>query len=358
MAVLLVDLDETRGFIEQRAHALHLSLHVRKHLRNGRELDDRLAELGTLVGVFQRLAVSGLAGAHRLCADAQTGGVHQRHHIFDKSHLPVADQLRRGVREDQLARRRTLDTEFVLDAAHLHAAVALVIDQHRKAAGVGRTLFGTRQHERNLAVAVGDEAFHAVQQPCLLLLRPCSLQHHGTEVRTGIGLRKVHGARRARRNPRQVFLLDLLRSELIERLGAVLQSPDVLEAGVGACDHLVGHHEADQREVQSVVLAGQRHAAQTRIDDGLHVDDRARSVLHMVVDHARTLVVHAFGVGGDHLAADLAGDLQHAAVVVHRVFEILRRIVVEVFLRETALFQFHDLAHQRMLEVELQILII
>ena len=78
----------------------------------------------------------------------------------------------------------------------------------------------------------------------------------------------------------------------------------------------------------------------------------------MVVDHTRTLVVNTLGVGGDHLAADLAGDLQHAAVVVHRVVEILRRIVVEVLLRETALLQLHDLAHQRMLEVELQILVI
>jgi len=48
---------------------------------------------------------------------------------------------------------------------------------------------------------------------------------------------------------------------------------------------------------------------------------------------------------GSDLGADLAGDLQHAAVVVHRVVEILRRIVVEVLLRETALLQLHDLAH-------------
>ena len=105
MAVLLVDLDETRGFVQQRTRALHLGLHIREHLRHGGELDDRLAELGALVGVFQRLAVSGLARTHRLSADAQTGGVHQRHHVLDKTHLPVADQLRRGVREDQLARR-------------------------------------------------------------------------------------------------------------------------------------------------------------------------------------------------------------------------------------------------------------
>ena len=310
------------------------------------------------MGVFQALAVSGLAETHRLCADAQAGGVHQGHHIFDKAHLPVADQLRRGVREDQLARRRSLDAELVLDAAHLHAAVALVIDQHREAAGVGRTLFGTRQHERNLAVAVGDETFHAVQQPRLLLLRPGGLEHHRTEVRTGVRLREVHGARRTRRNPGQIFLLEFFGSKFVQRLGAVLQSPDVLETGVRTGHHLVGHHEADEREVQSVVLAGERHAAQPRVHDGLHVLDRTRSVLHVVADDPRAFVVHTLGVGGDHLAADLAGDLQHAAVVVHRVVEILRCIVVEVLLRETALFQLHDLAHQRMLEVELQILVI
>ena len=358
MAVLLVDLDETRRFVQQRAHALHLGLHVREHLRNGGELDDRLAELLALVGVFQPLAVSGLAETHRLCADAQACGVHQRHHILDQAHLPVADQLRRGVREDQLARRRSLDAELILDAAHLHTAVALVVDQHREAAGVGRTLFGTRQHERNVTVAVGDEALDAVQQPGLLLLGPRSLEHHGAQVGTRIRLGKIHGASSTRGNPRQVFGLELLRGELVERLGTVLQTPDVLEAGIGAGDHLVGHHEADQREIQAVVLAGQRKAAQARVDDGLHVLNRARSVLHVVVHDAGAFVIHALGIGSNDLAADFTGDLQHAAVGVHGVFEILRREIVEVFLGEAALFQLHDLAHHRMLEVELQILIV
>ena len=78
----------------------------------------------------------------------------------------------------------------------------------------------------------------------------------------------------------------------------------------------------------------------------------------MVVDHARTLVVHTLGVGGDHVAAHLARDRQHLAVGVHGVFEILRRIIIGVLLGESALFQFHDLTHQRMLEVVLQILVI
>ena len=78
----------------------------------------------------------------------------------------------------------------------------------------------------------------------------------------------------------------------------------------------------------------------------------------MVVHHAGAFVVHALGIRSNDLAADLARDLQHAAVGVHSVFEILRREIVEVLFGETALFQLHDLAHHRMLEVELQILIV
>ena len=98
--------------------------------------------------------------------------------------------------------------------------------------------------------------------------------------------------------------------------------------------------------------------ASARVDDGLHVLNRARSVLHVVVHDAGAFVIDALGIRSDDLAANFTGDLQHAAVGVHGVFEILRREIVEVFLGEAALFQLHDLAHHRMLEVELQILIV
>ena len=63
VAVLLVNLDETGRFIEQRTGPLQLCLHIGEHLRNGGELNDRLAELGTLLRILERLAVSGLAKA-------------------------------------------------------------------------------------------------------------------------------------------------------------------------------------------------------------------------------------------------------------------------------------------------------
>ena len=78
----------------------------------------------------------------------------------------------------------------------------------------------------------------------------------------------------------------------------------------------------------------------------------------MVVHHAGTFVVDALGIRSNDLAADLAGDFEHPAVGVHRVVEILRRIVVEVLLGKSALLELHNLAHHRMLEVELQILVI
>ena len=54
-----------------------------------------LAELRALVGVLQRFAVGGFARAPTgLRADPQTGGVHQRHHVYGVRPRPaVADQL-------------------------------------------------------------------------------------------------------------------------------------------------------------------------------------------------------------------------------------------------------------------------
>ena len=78
----------------------------------------------------------------------------------------------------------------------------------------------------------------------------------------------------------------------------------------------------------------------------------------MVVHHARTLVIHLLCIRGNDVTADFARDAEHAAVGVHRILEILRRIVVEILLGEAALLQLHDPAHHRMLQLELQILVI
>ena len=325
---VFVDLYETGRLVQHRARSLQFGLHVRQQFADCRKFDDRLAELLAFTGVFQRFAVSGFRQAGRLRADAQTGCVHQRHHVFDQPHLPVADQFGRGVREDQLAGRRTFDTEFILDAAHLYGHVVAVVNEHRQSARVGRSLFRTGQHQRDVSVAVGDEPFHAVQQPSPFRFVPVGLQHYGLQVAAGVGLGQVHRAGFAPRYARQVFRFDLFRSKLVQRFGAVLQTPDVFESGVGAGYHFVRHHEVDQRKVQSFVLARQRQAEQTGFVQRLDVSGRSRGIDHMVVHHLRAVVVDAFGIRGDHVAADLADDLHHAAVAVLRVLEIGRRIIV------------------------------
>ena len=165
VVVLLVDIYEARRLVEQRSCSQRLGLHVGEHLRHGGEADDRLAELLALGGILQRLAVGCLAKTRRLCGDTQTCGVHERHDVFDKSHFAVADKKCGGVGKDQLAGGRALDTELVLDAAHLHSPVALVVYEHRQTAGIRRTLLRAGEHERHLAVAVGNEALDAIETP-------------------------------------------------------------------------------------------------------------------------------------------------------------------------------------------------
>ncbi len=89
-----------------------------------------------------------------------------------------------------------MDTELVFDAAHIHAAVFLrplgsiarrtdgfaslshtrlvntsrfvltvVVDEHRKAASVVGAFLGAGEHQVDVAVAVGDEALHALTRP-------------------------------------------------------------------------------------------------------------------------------------------------------------------------------------------------
>ena len=111
MVVLLVDIDEARRLVEQRPCGQRLGLHVGEHLRYGGEADDRLAELLALVSVLQRLAICGLAQSHRLRADTQTCGVHERHHIFDKAAgalVKTSSQVGEPLMPNLFSMRRTL----------------------------------------------------------------------------------------------------------------------------------------------------------------------------------------------------------------------------------------------------------
>ena len=85
-----------------------------------------------------------------------------------------------------------MDAQFVFNAAHIHTAIAFVIDKHRQTTTIGSTFFRACQNKVNVSIAIGDEAFHAVEQPATLFFRIGGFEHHALEVATRIGFCQVH----------------------------------------------------------------------------------------------------------------------------------------------------------------------
>ena len=103
-----------------------------------------------------------------------------------------------------------MDTELVLNVAHVDTAVALVVDEHRESTSVLCSFLRTSQHEVNVRVTVGDESLHTVQAPAVFLLVVGRLQHHTLQVGTCIWLSKVHRHTLALANTWDVLLTLLL----------------------------------------------------------------------------------------------------------------------------------------------------
>ena len=101
----LVDVYIACCLIEQRTTGVELGLHARQHVIYGGEVDNLLTELGTLLGVGKTLVVSLLLYTYRLGGDTETGTVHQRHHILDKTHTGAAAELSLGILVHELTSR-------------------------------------------------------------------------------------------------------------------------------------------------------------------------------------------------------------------------------------------------------------
>ena len=138
--VHLIHIHEAGALVQQGAGGIQLTLHQRYDFVHRRELDDGFAELLAVLGVCESLAVSLLADADALCGYAEAGAVHQGHDILDKAELAGAYQFCGSVFIDQFASGASLDTHLVLYAAHIHATVTLVVNEHRKSAAIMRPL--------------------------------------------------------------------------------------------------------------------------------------------------------------------------------------------------------------------------
>ena len=343
----LVDIYIAGCLVQECAASVEASLDVRNHLIDGREVHDGLAELLAVLGVGESFVVCHLADAHGLCGNAQAGAVHEGHHILDEAELAAAAEFSLRVLVDKFAGRASVDAELVLDAAHVHATVALVVDEHRKAAAVMGAFFGAGEHQVDVAVAVGDEALHAVKVPALVFFAVGGLEHHALQVGTGIGFGQVHRHRLAGAHARDKAGTLVLVAEFIQGLDAVLQGPDVLETGVCRGDHFVDGRVGGNREVQAAETARHGHAIEAGLAGGFQVLVGLACVTHAAVFTVGAFGVHVFGVREDGVRGDVTSDFKHAVVAVYRVGVVFRRIVKAVLVGVAVFLELHDALHQR-----------
>ncbi len=165
----------------------------------------------------------------------------------------------------------------------------------------------------DVGVAVGDESLHAVQAPCAVGLLG-GLEHHALQVRAGIGLGEVHRHSLALADAGDEAGLLLFVGKLIDGLGTILQTPEILESGVGAADDVGGHDIGSDGEVETAEATGHGHAHEAGLAASLEILFGLVGIDDAVVLHAGTLMVYVLGVGGDDVAADLAYYLEHAVV--------------------------------------------
>ena len=166
----LVDVHVAGCLVQECTASIETGLDVGEHFIDGREVHDSLTELLTVLGVGESFVVGHLADTDRLSGDAEAGAVHEGHHVLDETELAATAEFCLGVLVNKFASRASVNTELVFDAANIHATVALVVDEHGKAAAVMGAFFGAGEHQVNVGVAVRDEALHAV------LIRPFGLR--------------------------------------------------------------------------------------------------------------------------------------------------------------------------------------
>ncbi len=352
----LVDVHIAGCLVQECAASVEASLDVGNHLVDGREVHDGLAELLAVLGIGESFVVCHLADAHGLCGDAEAGAVHEGHHVLDEAELAAATEFSLRVLVDKFAGRASVDAELVLDAAHVHATVALVVDEHGKAAAVMGAFFGAGEHQVDVAVAVGDEALHAVKVPALVFFAVGSLEHHALQVGTGIGFGQVHGHRLAGAHARNKAGTLVLVAEFIERLDAVLQGPDVLETGVRGGDHFVDGRVGGNREVETAEAARHRDTVEAGLAGGFQVLVGLGCVADAAVFAVGAFGVHVFRVREDGVRGDVACDFEHAVVAVYRVGVVFRRVVKAVLVGVAVFLELHDALHQgRTFKVELNL---
>ena len=203
----------------------------------------------------------------------------------------------------------------------------------------------------NIGIPVGNKSFHSVQVPLPFLFVIRCFQHHGLQIRTGIGFGQVHRHGLPFGNPRQVFVFLLVRSKLVNCFATVLQHPDILETGIRPAHDIGRNHVGHHRKIQSPETSWESHSHQFGLVQGIQVLLGGRSVRYSSVGHCRSAMIYRFGIRFDDITADLANYFQNFVVAVHSVFKIHRSVIVSIFICVISFFEFHNSFHQWMVQI-------
>ena len=143
-------------------------------------------------------------------------------------------------------------------------------------------------------------------------------------------------------------------AKFVKGLDTVLQAPDVAKASI-ACSNEFGTHGVRRNgEVQSTKAARHGHTIQASLYHRIEVGCCATGIAHAVAFVVRAFEVDALCIVGNCGASQLARDVEHTVVVVHRVVKIEWRIVKRIFIAEVAFFQLHDVFHKWVIQLKLQ----
>ena len=342
----LIDIDIACCLVKQCTTGIETSLDIGNHFCHSRELDDGFAELLAVCSICHSLVISSLRKTYALSSNAQTSTIHQRHYIFDETKFAVTTEFALRILVDEFAGWTSVDAKFVLDATNINTAIALVVDEHRKTTTIACSCLRTGKHKMDVAVAVGDETFRAIQTPAVVLLVESCLEHNALQVATCIRLCEVHRHRFALADTRNVLLALLLVAEAIECFYAVLQTPDVLETCIAGRNNFVCCSVNRYRKIEATIAAGHRHAVQAGMVHCLEVLVGFRSITYTTIFAMRSFGINFFRIRSHNIGNDVAHDVQHLVVTVHGIGKVLRSLFVLVFICVAALFQFDDTLHQ------------
>ena len=261
------------SLVGQQTRSLDAGGHVGEGETDRFELDDRLAELLTDLGVFQRSFISALGNADGLGSDADPPGVEDRHRDLEPLALFAKPSPGREtiVGICHLARVGAANTEFVLDLDDL-ASGRMGVDQKGAdaAMALGRVGHG-HQDDRIGVVAIGDPVLDPVDHIFVALAHGGGLLRGGIRTGTWLGEReRAQGLARGERD--QQLALLLLGAELLQPVAdqRVVDRGDHAQRGVHPAQLLDHDRIRDIIKTRATVLFRDRNPHEPKLAHFFH----------------------------------------------------------------------------------------